>query len=425
MQGRRRTAWAIALALGATLLAPAATAPPAVATPVHPSPSAAQVRAARAAAAAAARALSSASAARADAQARLDALDARLESAVESWDAAKAAADRAAADLARSRARSLAAQQASDAAQTSVDRLAAESYQVGADLSGGLGEWASVIDSLLDADGITSLTDRLASVDQVATQRRNDVVQTAALRVAALSAQAAATRARDALATAQAAAAAAERAVVAQQQAQRAQVAQLTAMRNAAVVALDRAESHAGSLARRREAALVAAARARARAAAAAAAAADEARRAHERAGHVPSGGYASWPEGQSVTTVSQRLAALAWARTQIGKPYVAGMHGPDSYDCSGLTSAAYRKVGHVMIQYSQAQFAAGRKIAVSALQPGDLVFFAFDPTDWSTIHHVAIYAGDGMMVEAPHTGAFVRVSDIWESDLVPFGARP
>jgi peptidoglycan DL-endopeptidase CwlO len=115
----------------------------------------------------------------------------------------------------------------------------------------------------------------------------------------------------------------------------------------------------------------------------------------------------------------------LAFAKTQIGKPYVAGQHGPDGYDCSGLTMAAYAHMGFSMIQYSKRQFADSHKIPIAELQPGDLVFFATDTSNWMTIHHVAIYAGGGQMVEAPHTGAFVRINSIWEGDLMPFGARP
>jgi cell wall-associated NlpC family hydrolase len=125
------------------------------------------------------------------------------------------------------------------------------------------------------------------------------------------------------------------------------------------------------------------------------------------------------------VSTRAQRLAALAWAKTQIGKPYVAGEHGPNGYDCSGLTSASYAKVGISMIQYSKRQFADSLKIPVAQLQPGDLVFFATDTNDWTTIHHVALYAGNGYMVEAPHTGAFVRERLMWEGDLMAYGARP
>ena len=67
-----------------------------------------------------------------------------------------------------------------------------------------------------------------------------------------------------------------------------------------------------------------------------------------------------AWPDGSTVTTAVQRRRALAFAVAQLGDPYVAGENGPDAYDCSGLTQAAYRAAGHEMIQYSVSQFAAG-----------------------------------------------------------------
>ena len=61
----------------------------------------------------------------------------------------------------------------------------------------------------------------------------------------------------------------------------------------------------------------------------------------------------------------------------------------------------------------------------VDQLRPGDLVFFAFDPNDWTTIHHVGMYVGGGRMVEAPHTGDVVKYQSIWQSQLVAYGTRP
>ena len=77
------------------------------------------------------------------------------------------------------------------------------------------------------------------------------------------------------------------------------------------------------------------------------------------------------------------------------------------------------------MVQYSQTQFATQTKVPVRALRPGDLVYFATDPSDWRTIHHVGIYAGGGQMVEAPHTGDVVKYMTIWQDELVPYGTRP
>lgn len=428
MQVRRRLVAAFVGGLLCTgLLAPV----PVRATPGAPTaPSAAAVRRAHAAAAAAAVALAHARTDATSAQARLDALDTEVEQAVEAWNGARADADEAAAALTEAQADADVAQANARSAQNDVDRLAVASYQVGADLSGGLGEFAAVVDSAFRPGGITNLTDRMTQVGQVAADRRHGIDDALALRLLAAQAQAAAAQSSVDLAARESAVAAATDGVRALQASQQSEVVRLTARRDAAATVLAHARTATSTLESARAEALRRAAAARA-AAARAAAAAVAARRALEHrasGGHPPSdtgGSPRAWPDGASTSTRAQRFGALAFAKTQLGKPYVAGEHGPDSYDCSGLTSAAYAQVGVAMIQYSQTQFARGLKIPVSALQPGDLVFFATDPSDWLTIHHVGIYAGGGQMVEAPHTGDHVKFQTIWQDELMAYGARP
>ncbi|WP_405397550.1 NlpC/P60 family protein [Streptomyces microflavus] len=98
----------------------------------------------------------------------------------------------------------------------------------------------------------------------------------------------------------------------------------------------------------------------------------------------------------------------LAFARAQIGKPYVWGAAGPSSYDCSGLTQAAWREAGVTLPRTTWDQVEVGTRVATSDLQPGDLVFFYDD------ISHVGIYKGDGMMIHAPKPGANVREESIY-----------
>ncbi|HEV3464340.1 MAG TPA: NlpC/P60 family protein, partial [Actinomycetota bacterium] len=106
--------------------------------------------------------------------------------------------------------------------------------------------------------------------------------------------------------------------------------------------------------------------------------------------------------------------AAVRWALAQLGDPYQWGATGPDRFDCSGLTSSAYRAAGVGIPRVSRAQWGAGPHVAVSNLLPGDLVFYADNPRDPATIHHVGMYIGNGLMVHAPHTGDVVRVASIW-----------
>ncbi|WP_202546984.1 C40 family peptidase [Streptomyces sp. SID2119] len=98
----------------------------------------------------------------------------------------------------------------------------------------------------------------------------------------------------------------------------------------------------------------------------------------------------------------------LAFARAQIGKPYVWGASGPASYDCSGLTQAAWREAGVTLPRTTWDQVKVGTRVATSDLRPGDLVFFYDD------ISHVGIYKGDGMMIHAPKPGANVREESIY-----------
>ncbi|MEU6391382.1 NlpC/P60 family protein [Streptomyces sp. NPDC046939] len=108
----------------------------------------------------------------------------------------------------------------------------------------------------------------------------------------------------------------------------------------------------------------------------------------------------------------SRAAAAIAFARGALGSPYVWGATGPDAFDCSGLTQAAYRAAGVSLPRTTYAQIDAGRRVSRSQLRPGDLVFF------YSGISHVGLYIGDGQMIHAPNPSAPVRIAPI---DQMPF----
>jgi Cell wall-associated hydrolases (invasion-associated proteins) len=119
--------------------------------------------------------------------------------------------------------------------------------------------------------------------------------------------------------------------------------------------------------------------------------------------------------------------AAISFALGEVGKPYVWGATGPNTYDCSGLMLRAFQAAGINLPRVSRDQFNAGGHVPVKDAQPGDLLFYATDPGDPDTIHHVVLYMGDGKMVEAPYTGESVRVRPVpWDyPELVPLATRP
>ncbi|MDQ6935390.1 MAG: C40 family peptidase [Actinomycetota bacterium] len=104
---------------------------------------------------------------------------------------------------------------------------------------------------------------------------------------------------------------------------------------------------------------------------------------------------------------------AIAFARAQLGEPYQWGAAGPSSWDCSGLTMMAWRAGGVSLAHYTVAQYEETTRISVGTLRPGDLLFWGATNNPGS-IHHVAMYLGNGMMIQAPHTGAHVEVVSMY-----------
>lgn len=114
---------------------------------------------------------------------------------------------------------------------------------------------------------------------------------------------------------------------------------------------------------------------------------------------------------GPAAAPSAQVAAVLAYARAQLGKPYLWGGSGPAAYDCSGLTSQAYAAAGITLPRTSETQWRAGAAVPAGAEQPGDLVFF--NPAGNGLPGHVGIYLGGGLMLDAPHTGAYVRTEAV------------
>ena len=113
----------------------------------------------------------------------------------------------------------------------------------------------------------------------------------------------------------------------------------------------------------------------------------------------------AATPAPAPATSVGQDIANNA--QSKIGSPYVWGAAGPNSFDCSGLTSWAYAQVGKNIPRTSDAQASAGTPVAINALQPGDIVSY------YGGASHVGIYIGDGKIVHALNSDAPVRIDSL------------
>ena len=179
--------------------------------------------------------------------------------------------------------------------------------------------------------------------------------------------------------------------------------------RNRLASELAAAQSKESSLKAARRAALAAAAAERAAAAA---------------GGPSGSSQVPAWAWG-SGASASQGDIAANWALTQLGKPYQWGAAGPATYDCSGLTMVAWAHAGVQLLHYTGYQWQEGPHVPLNQLQRGDLLFYATNTSDPSTIHHVAIYIGNGMMVNAPFTGAFVRIDSMYQPGGLIGAVRP
>lgn len=122
--------------------------------------------------------------------------------------------------------------------------------------------------------------------------------------------------------------------------------------------------------------------------------------------------------------------AAIAFARAQVGEPYQFGAAGPTAWDCSGLTMMAYSAAGLSIgghgssAQYTRAS-SRGQLVPYSQVQPGDLIFYSSGGSPSASKYHVALYIGDGLMIEAPYPGKPVRIVPVRSYDRVELVARP
>jgi peptidoglycan DL-endopeptidase CwlO len=409
-----------------TALVLALTAPvvSAHADPVYPS--ADQVKAAKAAVGDKAGQISVVEGRLKASNARLAEVQTAAEVAAERYNGARVLLQERTDAATAARGRAAAAQKIADSASDKLGQFAATTYRQG----GNLGQ----LEAFLSSSGPQEVLERAAGI-QLITDIRSQVMQDAdassvvadVLRRQAAQAEAQQIAAAQAAETARSAAqaqvdlAAAETVNIQKQQG--AMIAQLATLRNTSVTLERQRQSGLEAEAQRRAAASArAAAQARAAEQARAAAQARADARARAAKDSAKNSSPPSTTPSGPVSSHGGASAAIAFATSQIGDPYAWGATGPTSWDCSGLTQAAWARAGVYLSHYTGAQWNETRRVPLSDLQPGDLVFFG---DSGPTSHHVGLFVGGDQMIEAPHTGAWVTKSSIWRSDLIQEGGRP
>jgi cell wall-associated NlpC family hydrolase len=376
-----------------------------------PAPTPDQIAAAKAKAAKTAAKLDATAQQLRNVQVQLTQVSAAAELAVSKWQAAQAASARAQKVL-------TATQAAADAAEATVAgyRSQLNDYAVAAYKDGGP---IAQLAALLNASNPQDVLTRNAILQQIGHGQSSIVAQFVTASDAATATKAVATQAstsaQQLLDNAGSARAAAASAV----QLAQSLLAKVESAKQQLTLATSRDGKQVTTLIKQREEALSVARAAAARAAA------------EQLQQLAPINGF---PEA----TPQQGALAMRWAQAQIGVQYSWGggdANGPTlgfaedngitagahtvGFDCSGLTLFAWAHAGYALGHYTGAQWIEGTAIAPEALRSGDLLFFATDITDPTTIHHVGIYAGKGQMIDAPETGAVVRYDPAFNDEYI------
>jgi cell wall-associated NlpC family hydrolase len=387
------------------------------------------------------------------ANARLEQLGVQSGIADEAYNGAVYKLQLAKAEAAAAAARAAKAQQTLTTQREQIGRFAAASYQGGGDVA--------KIAPLFTADGPQQLLDSAGAARSVSAAMQGSYLRYTATQVVTnlfkVQADQAVVKVKQATDEAAKAKKAAEEAEAAQAAAvtamgvQRTQsIAQLAVLQNTSIRVAAQRQRGLEELARQRAAALAAkkAAELKRRIAAREAAerAREKAEQARERAEqareeraareqakqdhgkkppkrHTPD--RPSNDNGSSHSTRRGAQAAIDFALSQLGDMYLWGGTGPSRWDCSGLMMGAWERAGVQLPHYSVAQYEQIRHIDEDELRPGDLIFWAVNPDDPGTIHHVAMYLGNGRMIHAPRTGQPVQIASVYYWLPPNFFGRP
>lgn len=393
----------IALAVALTFLGSSTTVYAAT-----PKPTLAQIEAAKKAEAAKKKAADAAAKKLATANMSLKALTVKANAALALYVSAKAELTKATAEAnaAAEYARKTAAEVAF--AYRTIGQLAANAYIMGGTFTD--------IEPLLSANGPQDLVDRITILQSLGDQNTSALDRFKAAKVVADDAKVVADAAKVKQIAATEKVAAAKKVADDAKALQQKEVDSLRAVQDQLIKELAKARNVRVTLEQRRQLALLEEAQA-------------------GQAAQTP-GQSKVWPnlgfKGRSTirTTQDQRDVAVAFAKKQVlaRKPYIWGAEGPNSFDCSGLVYAAYRSAGLGWPNWDRLNSAlyAGytKHVSLSELVPGDLLFYSYKGTI-SSIHHITIYAGNGMMWEANSTKKGLIYSSIYSiKGLMPFGGR-
>ena len=395
---------AVAIAIGASLVAISA---PDLVFAKTPKPTQAQIDAAKAAEAAKAKDAAAA-------QSKLSSATQTLRQLTAVADAAAAKYKKAQADLviATQEANTAAAhyalaQAAVNAANKTIGRMAQNAYIMGSGFTD--------LESILHATGPQDLMDRLSTLNSLGANNSAALERFKAASIVAQAAKVEADRTKAAQVVATAKVAATKQAADESKAIQQKEVDRLRAIQNTLAKELATARNVRITLEQQRQLALL-----------------EEASAA--KAAVTPNQ-YRVWGgtfKGRTTirSTDAIRAAAVAYASKQVlaHKPYVWGAQGPNSFDCSGLVYAAYKAAGLSWPNWSRLNaalyFVDTQRVPLSQLIPGDLLFYSYDGSV-QNIHHITIYAGNGKMWEANSTKTGLKFSDMYSiKGLMPSGGR-
>ena len=330
------------------------------------------------------------------------------ESARRKYEAAKAELAKATKEAEAAAEAYIAAVGQVKAAHDAIGRLATNAYIMG----GGFTD----LDSVLQADGPQDLMDRLSVLDSLGEQNSQALFRFKRAEVVAKEAKQAADEAkeRQRIATAKVAAAKAE--ADAAKDAQQKEVDRLQKIQDQVLKELNAARKKRVTLEQQRQLALL-----------------EEANASIAQGTAIytkvwPDIGFRGRTTFRSDQAMRDKAVEFAKRQVQARKPYIWGSEGPDSFDCSGLVYAAYRSAGLGWPNWdrlnSSLYFSYTKHVPLNQLLPGDLLFYSYKGTV-NTIHHITIYAGNGMMWEANSKGKGLLYSNIYSiKGLMPYGGR-